>query len=177
MTFENWTYDEWSDITREKYQDLYKLVNELVPELWTPLEFGLSIKTTLNIKNCTLPFAGFLLGPPSSLKSQIVELFRKWKNSYYTDNFTAKSLVSHYSGMKEEQLKKIDMLPKIKDMFFLCSELSGMFTKKEDELNEIIGLITRVLDGQGLTTDSGTCGQRKYEGEYMFTWFAAAVDI
>jgi len=52
-----------------------------------------------------------------------------------------------------------------------------MFTKKVDELNEIIGIITRVLDGQGLVTNSGTCGQRKYEGEYMFTWLGAAVDI
>ena len=119
MTFENSTYDEWSDITREKYQNLYKLVNELIPELWTPLEFGVSIKTILNIKNCTLPFAGFLLGPPSSLKSQIVELFRKWKNSYYTDNFTAKSLVSHYSGMKEEQLQKIEYVAKDQKQIFL----------------------------------------------------------
>ena len=156
---------------------MYKTVNELIPELWTPLEFALSIKTILNIKNCSLPFAGILLGPPSSLKSQIVELFRKWKNSYYTDNFSAKSFVSHYAGMKEEQLKKIDMLPKIKDKFFLCSELSPMFMKKEDELNEIIGIITRVLDGQGLVTNTGACGQRGYEGEYMFTWLGAAVDI
>lgn len=142
-----------------------------------PLEFALSIKTILNIKNCTLPFAGILLGPPSSLKTVVVELFRKWVNSYYTDSFTAKTFVSHYAGLNEEQLKKIDMLPKIKDKYFLCSELSPTFMKKEDELNEIIGIITRILDGQGLTTDSGSCGQRSYEGEYMFTWLGAAVDI
>ena len=175
--FVNWTFEEWQTELKEKYQNLYKTVNELIPEIWTPLEFALSIKTILNIQNCTLPFAGILLGPPSSLKTIIVELFRKWKNSYYTDNFSARSFVSHYSGIKEEQLKKIDMLPMIKDKFFLCSELSPTFTKKEDELNEIIGLITRVLDGQGLVTNSGSCGQRGYEGEYMFTWFAAAVDI
>ena len=72
--FENWTYDEWQTRLSEKYLILYKLVNELVPELWTPLEFAISIKTILNIKNCTLPFAGILLGPPSSLKTGIVEL-------------------------------------------------------------------------------------------------------
>jgi hypothetical protein len=117
------------------------------------------------------------IGPPSSLKTVIVELFRKWKNSYYTDSFTARTFVSHYSGIKEEQLKKIDMLPKIKDKYFLCSEMSPTFMKKEDELNEIISVLTRILDGQGLTTDSGSCGQRGYEGEYMFTWLGAAVDI
>ena len=177
MIFENWTFDEWNKILGEKYQNLYIVVNQSIPELWTPLEFALSIRIILNIKNCTLPFAGILLGAPSSLKTVIVELFRYSKNVYYTDNFSAKSFVSHYAGIKEEQLKKIDMLPMIKNKFFLCSELSPMFTKKEDELNEIIGIITRVLDGQGLVTNSGTCGQRKYEGEYMFTWLGAAVDI
>ena len=177
MTFENWTFEEWTTELMEKYQTLYKTVNELMPELWTPLDFALSIQKILNIKNCSLPFAGILLGPPSSLKTQIVELFRKWKNSYYTDSFTARTFISHYAGLKEEQLKKIDMLPKIKDKFFLCSELSPMFMKKEDELNEIISMLTRVLDGQGLTSDTGACGQRSYEGEYMFTWLGAAVDI
>jgi hypothetical protein len=177
MTFENWTYEEWQTELKEKYLNLYKLVNELIPELWTPLEFALSIEKILNIKKCTLPFAGILLGAPSSLKTVVVELFRNWKNSYYTDNFSAKSFVSHYSGMKEEQLKKIDMLPMIKNKFFLCSELSPMFTKKEEELNEIIGLITRVLDGQGLVTNTGSCGQRGYSEEIMFTWLGAAVDI
>jgi hypothetical protein len=177
MTSEQWTFDEWNNILIEKYQNLYNTVNNLIPELWVPLEFALSIKTILNIKNCTLPFAGILLGPPSSLKTVIVELFKRWKNVYYTDSFTARTFVTHYSGIKEEQLKKIDMLPKIKDRLFLCSELSPTFMKKEDELNEIIAILTRILDGQGLWSDSGSCGQRGYEGEYMFTWVGCAVDI
>src|SRR5437867_5624140 len=69
------------------------------------------------------------------------------------------------------------MLPKIKNKFFLCSELSPMFTKKQEEINETIGLITRLLDGQGLVTNTGACGQRGYEGEHMFTWLGASVDI
>jgi hypothetical protein len=177
MPFKSWTYEEWNNILVEKYQGLYNLVMETIPELWAPLEFAISLQKILNIKNCTLPFAGILLGAPSSLKTRIVELFADSKNSYYTDNFSARALVSHYAGMNEEQLKKIDMLPRIKNKIFLCSELSPMFTKKEEDLKEIIGLITRVLDGQGLVTDSGTCGQRNYKGEYMFTWLGAAVDI
>lgn len=148
MSSEPWTFEEWNSNVIEYYQKLYKTVNENMPELSIPLDFALSIKTILNIKGCTLPFAGILLGPPSSLKSQAVELFRKWKNIYFTDNFTPRSFISHYAGQTEEKLKKIDMLPKIKDRMFLCSELSPMFMKKEEELNEIIGLLTRVLDGQ-----------------------------
>ncbi len=177
MAFENWTFEEWQNMILEKYQELYKLTNELIPDLWNSLEFALSIKTILNIKNCTLPFAGILLGPPSSLKSRIVGLFMDSKNSYYTDKFSPKAFVSHYAGIKEEELKKIDMIPKIKDKLFLTSDLSPMFTKKDEEINEIIGIITRLLDGEGLMIDSGACGQRGYKGEYNFMWLGAAVDI
>src|SRR5262249_50136816 len=31
-------------------------------------------------------------------------------------------------------------------------------------------IITRVLDGQGLMTDSGTHGRRGYRGDYLFAW-------
>ena len=43
-----------------------------------------------------------------------------------------------------------------------------MFAKKEEELNEVIGLITIVLDGQGLVTNTGACGQRGYDEEKCF---------
>jgi hypothetical protein len=171
------TFEDWNNTLIEKYKNLFKTVNKLIPEIWTPLEFALSVKTILNIKNCTLPFAGIILGAPSSLKSQVIELFNKWKNSYYTDGFTPKALVSHYAGIKEEELKKIDMLPQITNKLFLVSELSGMFSKKEDETNEIIGILTRVLDGRGLMTNTGACGQRGYNEDMMFTWLGAGVDI
>jgi len=171
------SFEDWTKQLLEEYKNLYELVNESIPELWTPLEFAISIQKILNIKNCTLPFAGILLAAPSSLKSVIVQLFRYSTNVYYTDSFSPKSFVSHYAGIKEKELQKIDMLPSIKNKFFLTSDLSPMFTKNEDELNEIIGLITRVLDGQGLVTNTGSCGQRGYNEEIMFTWLGAAVDI
>ena len=36
MTFENLTFEEWQTALTEKYQNLYKTVNELIPELWDP---------------------------------------------------------------------------------------------------------------------------------------------
>ena len=35
---------------------------------------------------------------------------------------------------------------------------------------ERFSIITRVLDGQGLISDSGTHGRRGYEGDYLFAW-------
>jgi hypothetical protein len=167
----------WSRILLEKYLNLKNISNDTVPGLWESLEFELSVNKILNIKNCTLPFAGILLGPPGALKTVGIELFRKSRNTFYTDNFSAKSFVSHSTAIKREDLGKIDLLPKIKDKFFLTPELSPTFAKKDEDLIETLGIITRVLDGQGYESDTGAHGHRGYHGEYMFTWVGASVDI
>ena len=103
--------EDWSaSKLLEKYEHLRSVTLRNIPNLWPGLEFALSVKTILNIKGCTIPFCGILLGPASSSKTVIIELFRGYKHTFYTDNFSPKSLVSHLSGLKEEQLRKIDLL-------------------------------------------------------------------
>jgi hypothetical protein len=69
------------------------------------------------------------------------------------------------------------MLPKLKNKLFLTPELSPTFTAKDDDLNQLLGIITRIADGQGLVSDSGAHGHRGYDEDIMFTWVGAAVDI
>ena len=101
--------EQWQSGVLERYKILQKVVQENLPNLWPALEFSLSIKTILNIKDCTLPFAGILLGSPSSLKTVSIELFRKWPQTHYTDNFSAKSFVSHSTAVTREELVEIDI--------------------------------------------------------------------
>jgi hypothetical protein len=68
------------------------------------------------------------------------------------------------------------MLPKMKDKVFLTPELAPTFTSKEDELQKVLGMITRILDGHGFENDSGAHGHRRY-GNTMFVWIGAAVEI
>ena len=75
----------------------------------------IAFQKILNIKGCTLPFAGIVLGRPSSLKTVGLGMFRKWKNSFYTDNFSAKAFVSHSTSVPKKDLEKIDLLPKIRN--------------------------------------------------------------
>jgi hypothetical protein len=171
------SFDEWRVTLRQKYRALQNKVNELFPEIWKPLEFTLSVKSILNIKDCTLPFIGIILGPPGAVKTLTIKLLRGYRLVFYTDNFSAKSFVSHNTSVKKEELQEIDLLPKIKNKLFLTPELSPTFSKRDDELNEILGIITRIADGHGYESDSGAQGHRGYNGEYMFTWLGAAVDI
>ncbi|MDF0680307.1 MAG: hypothetical protein P0116_05020 [Candidatus Nitrosocosmicus sp.] len=124
----------------------------------------------------TLPFMGVILAPPSSMKTMVIQLFRKYPDVFYTDGFTSSSLVSHNAALNEEQLQKVDMLPKMKSKLVLTPELALFFTGKEEDLQKVMGIITRVLDGHGLENDSGAHGHRQY-GDTMFVWLGAAVEI
>jgi hypothetical protein len=118
---------KWSEKLLEKYENLHKTVLNNLPNLWYALEFALSVKTILNIRDCTLPFAGIILGPPSSLKTVVIELFKGRANTFHTHNFSPKAFVSHSTAVKREDLRNVDMLPKIKNKFFLTPELAPIF--------------------------------------------------
>lgn len=176
-TEETHSSEDWHSTLIEKYNNLKSITEENLAGLWDSLEFTISVQKILNIADCNLPFAGILLGSPSSLKTVGIELFRKWNNVFYTDSFSAKSFVSHSTAVKKNELANIDMLPKIKNKFFLTPELSPTFAKKDDDLIEILGILTRVLDGHGYESDTGAHGHRGYNEKIMFTWIGAAVDI
>jgi len=171
------TMDEWRTTLKSKYDNLKKVVDEQLPGLWLPLEFALSVRCIMHIKNISLPFIAIILGPPSSNKTLAVDQFKGARNIFTTDHFSPKSFVSHVSGLTEEQLQKIDLLPKIKNKMFLTSELSPLFTTKDDDLANVFGVITRIADGSGYFSESGAQGHRGYAGPLMFVWLGAAVDI
>ncbi|MGI8833933.1 MAG: hypothetical protein ACR2IS_15020, partial [Nitrososphaeraceae archaeon] len=174
----NLPFDQWTNTLIEKRQILDSKVNEYFPDISLELDFILSIKTILNTEDITLPFMGIVFAVPCSMKTQVIEILRKWIYSYFTDKFTAKSFVSQSATVAKEKLtSELDMLPRIKNKILLTPELSPLFTGKDEDIKEQFGIITRLLDGNGLETESGVHGQRGYYGKYMFTWIGAAVDI
>src|SRR5215204_1908152 len=173
----NLTFEDWSSILLEKRLKLNSKINEHFPDVSLLVDFELSIKKILNIEDITLPFMGIVFAVPSSLKTAFFKLLRNLKYSYYSDKFTARAFVSHSATVAKEKLAEIDMLPQIKDKVLLTPELSALFTGKDDDVREQFGIITRLLDGEGLETNSGVHGKRGYYGKYMFTWLGAAVDI
>ena len=61
------------------------------------------------------------------------------------------------------------MLSKMKNKLFLISE-APTFAAKEDDLIQVLGIMTRILDGHGYESDTGAHGHRGYCEEMMFTW-------
>ena len=59
----------------------------------------------------------------------------------------------------------------------IVRELGSIFGAKDDDLIKSLGLLTRVLDGEGLETDSGVHGRRGYKGDYLFMLLAGTPPI
>lgn len=119
-----------------------------------------------------------LVDVPSAGKTITINFFSEIEGlTYATDKFTPASFVSNATNVKREDLTKIDLLPRLKYKLFLIRDLSTIFSKREEDLNECLGLLTRVLDGEGLNTDTGVHGQRHYVGEFLFMILAGSTPI
>ncbi len=161
------SFEEWQEKIRENF-----------PELLFSAEVGLSVIAQLLITEITNPFALVLVDVPSSGKTITINFFSEIEGlTYASDKFTPASFVSNASNVKKKDLTKIDLLPRLKYKMFLLRDLSTLFSKRDDDLNECLGLLTRVLDGEGLNTDSGVHGQRQYVGEYLFMILAGSTPI
>lgn len=154
------------------------VISGYFPHLWPAVEAGLATCATLLLSDNANPVALIYVGPPSAGKTTVVSMFEGATANgqelcYRSDKFTTASFVSQAAKVADQDLSKVDLLPRIKHKVLLTPELSTIFRGRQDELAERFSTITRILDGQGYTTDSGTHGQRGYTGDYLFAWLGA----
>jgi hypothetical protein len=134
------------------------------PGLWPAVDVGLSVCATLLLEDNVNPVAVIYVGGPSSSKTPVADMFADHPLTYISDNFTPAAFVSHAANVSRKDLEEVDLLPRIKHKVLITPEMAPIFRGKEDELATRFAILTRVLDGQGLQTDSGTHGQRGYRG-------------
>lgn len=147
------------------------------PDLLLAAEVGLSVIFQLALEDITNPFGMVYVDVPSSGKTITLNFFSGNKTVYSTDSFTAKSIVSHAANRTEADLKKTDLLPKIRHKVFLVRDLAPIFGMRDDDLLKTMGILTRLFDGEGLETESGVYGRRGYQGDYLFMFLAASTEI
>lgn len=170
------TSSETSDLVNSRHE-LQEITEKHFPGKFRALETCLSVKALELIEGMTLPFALILLANPGSGKSTILYIVESLENCHVTKNFTSKAFVSHMANVTEDDLKKIDLLPKIKNKTLITSELAPIFGAKDDKLKETLGILTSILDGKGYSSESGSKGHRGYDENVFFTWIGAVVEI
>lgn len=160
-------FEKWARTIRNNF-------SELLPAA----ETALSVVAQFLIKDITNPCAVVLVDVPSSGKTIAINFFDGIPElTYSTDKFTPASFVSNAANVKKEKLAEIDLLPRIQYRMLLIRDFATLFSKREEDLKEMLGILTRVLDGEGLNTDSGVHGQREYNGEYLFMLLAASTPV
>jgi len=161
------TFDHWCDVIAANFPSLVK-----------PAEVCLSVIAQLLLNDVSNPFALALVDVPSSGKTITLNFFGGEPELTYTsDNFSPASFVSHASNVKREDLDDVDLLPRIRYRTLIVRELGPVFGANDDDLRKQLGILTRVLDGEGLQTDSGVHGRRGYEGDYLFMMLAGTPPI
>ena len=161
------TFEEWRTVIRKNF-----------PSLLRPAEACSSVIAQLLLNDVSNPFALALVDVPSSGKTITLNFFDGTPElTYTTDNFTPASFVSHASNVQRKELGNVDLLPRIRFRTLIVRELGSIFGAKDDDLIKSLGLLTRVLDGEGLETDSGVHGRRGYKGDYLFMLLAGTPPI
>ena len=160
------------------FQEWKNTITNNFPDCVFPAEVILSIITQLLINDVTNPFALVLIDVPSAGKTITINFFADIKElTYSTDKFTPAAFVSNATNVRKDQLKDIDLLPRIRYKLLLVRDLAPLFGERDDDLLKSLGLLTRVLDGEGLQTDTGIHGQREYVGDYLFMLVAGSTPI
>ncbi len=181
----------WSDIEKAErikrfekvdkeisFEEWQRIIKNNFPELVFPAEYGLAIMAQILIRDITNPFSLVFVDVPSAGKTIAINFFSEIEGlTYATDKFTPASFVSNATNIKQDELAEIDLLPKLKYKMFLIRDLSTIFSKRDDDLNECLGILTRVLDGEGFNADTGVHGKRHYVGEYLFMILAGSTPI
>jgi len=138
---------------------------------------GMAVNACLHLSDLPHCIGLNLTGLPSDGKTTALDILEGLPFTYRSDKFSPRAFVSHYATVGEDDLKKIDLLPRIAHKTILVPELAPIFEARREDLMENISILTRVFDGRGLTIDSGTRGQRGYTGDYRFCWLAATTPL
>ncbi|MFC2043996.1 helix-turn-helix domain-containing protein [Chloroflexota bacterium] len=153
------------------------IMEQNLPECWSPLEACLSIIGAATLKDIDHCIGLILVGAPGGRKTTTIGLLGRRDPLIKIDTFTPASFVSHDASKTEASLQKIDLLPQIKHKIMVIPELSPLFTQRYEDLTKDIGILTAVMDGTGFKSASGAHGKRGYDGDYRFGMIAATVPL
>jgi hypothetical protein len=162
------------------YKQLREIIGSYYPNLVLAVEACLSVVGSMAIAGRTKPLSLILEGPSGAGKTEVLKmLFDRKLHDYIqrSDKFTAAAFVTSVGNVAAEQLKGMDLLPKLKNKVLVTKELAPIFRGQQEELEKIFAVLISVLDGDGYVTDTGMRGNRGYAEPILFNWIGATTPI
>lgn len=171
----------------ETYQQYIEMISGRRPHLRRFIHILICAITTLIFKGRKICITIWLVGPSSGGKGEIFRLISQlpvserelYKSLFHrTDRFTENSFISNRADVRdEESRKKLDLIRKLPDKVLATAELGSFLSGHKDKLQEKFGVLTRVLDGEGLSTDTGAHGTRSVDENIEFIWLGATTEL
>lgn len=176
-------------------RDVNPIINKHYPNLLPAVNATLAVFSTLALKDRTKPLSLMFEASSGYGKTAVLQMafppfttenssnqekslkMHMSKYVYRSDKFTPKAFVTHAANVKKEELEKIDLLPKLKNKVLITKEMAPIFRGRETDLKENFSILISVLDGKGLTTDTGMRGSRGYQGTIVFNWIGATTPL
>ncbi len=165
------------------WNELREAIQANFPALALHFEAALSVCGVLGIAKPWRPLTLVFEGLPGPGKSLVLNCIlgasseEVQERLYRSDKFSPASFVSQSASIGKAKLRKVDLLPRIKDKVLIVPEMAPTFRGKKETIEERFSILARVLDGRGLITDSGTHGRRGYQGDYCFCWLGATTPL
>jgi hypothetical protein len=155
------------------------VVTDFDVETWDATEAVLSAHATLLLQGQSGGIGLVITGPSGSGKTTILKFLEGLEEMVYrSDDVTPASFVSHDSSKTEEQLKKVDLLPKIKHKTLLSRDMATWFAGDQEAVYKRMSIMAPLMDGDGYTRDTGSHGQRGYVGsDYRFNFTGATTPL
>jgi len=119
-----------------------------------------------------------VVGKSGAGKTTALKFFDGLDEQFYrSDEVTPASFVSQDASLNDEQLAEVDLLPRIQHKSLLCRDMETWFSGNEDSIRTTMSWMTLLMDGEGLMRDSGSHGQRGYQGDLRFTFIGASTPL
>jgi hypothetical protein len=145
--------------------------------VWRATEAALSTHAALHLASVQKCPGLILEGPSGASKTTALRFFNSFEHTYRSDDLTPAAFVSHDASHDEEDLEEIDLLPRIQHRTLINADMGSWFSGDRDTIQERMSTLAKVMDGSGYQTDSGTHGQRGYEGDYRFALLGATTPL
>ena len=159
------------------WRDAEKVIKKNFPKTIKITRVCASVIKALDLGILTQPLGVLAVGVPSGQKTTALRFFKLLPGTEWLDDFSGASFVSHQPGKKEEELRENDLLPKLKNKALIVPEFSSVLEGNREKIADKLGRLTRIMDGDGFRSASGTHGIRGYEGRHDFVFLAATVPL
>lgn len=132
------------------------------------VDYCLSISLSTSFTSNTDPLWGWLIGPPGSMKTELLRGFKNHEHVYFLSTLTPQSLIS---GFETTTGQDPSILPQLDQKLLVVKDFTSIMGLPDKDTRTIFGDLRGIYDGFH-SKGFGTVGRRSYSSR--FSMLAAA---